>query len=195
MEENSNAKKTDEPRNAWHRVIRSDSFIEKAVLLVLTALLSGLLIPFIAKEIDRDRESREAITKAKGKLFDDISESILTIETLVLDVSWFGTQRAKNPEMQKLAFQRYTERSVDIIARWRVQTSRSHALASQDVVEKLNEFQTLFFKEQDTPMNELWIKCSIECDWQSQHSKNERMLAQANALIVDLAKDFGLTIK
>jgi hypothetical protein len=63
----------------------------------------------------------------------------------MFDVSWFGTRHEKNAEMQKKAFDRYTERTVDLIAKWRAQSSRAQALVSPDVSRKLNDFQTLFF--------------------------------------------------
>src|SRR5258708_6960014 len=112
------------------RVLKSDSFVEKAFLLILTAVLSGLFVPLVIKTVDRAREGREAIARAQAKLFDDASETILTCETLMLDVSWFGTPRAKNVDMQKKAFERYTEKSVDLISKWRAQSSRAQALAS-----------------------------------------------------------------
>lgn len=132
------------------------------------------------------------MSSAQAKLFDDVSETILTCETLMLDVSWFGTPDAKNVEMQKKAFERYTERSVDLIARWRAQASRAQTLASPRVSQKINAFQMRFFIEQDTPMNRLWIKCGTECNWQDQHMRNEVMLAEANALVAELAKDLDL---
>jgi hypothetical protein len=177
------------------RVLKSDSFIEKAFLLLLTALLSGMLVPLIIKSIDNAREKREALSRAQAKLFDDVSETLLTCETLMLDISWFGTQDAKNAEMQKKAFERYTERSVDLVAKWRVQSSRAQTFASPHVSKKLNAFQIRFFDEQDTPMNRQWVKCGSECDWQQMHKKNEAMLGEANALIVELANDLGLTKK
>lgn len=177
------------------RVLKSDSFVEKAFLLILTAVLSGVLVPLVIKSVEGAREERDAIARAQAKLFDDVSETILTCETLILDVSWFGTKQAKNAEMQEKAFDRYIDKSVDLIAKWRAQSSRAQALASPHVAKKLNAFQIRFFDEQDTPINELWIRCGTHCDWEEQHSKNEAMLDEANLLVLELAKDLGLTKK
>ena len=173
------------------RVLKSDSFLEKALLLVVAALLSGLLAPLVVKSIDKTREGREAVSNAQAKLFDDFSETLLACETLALDVSWFGTKAAKNSEMQKRAFTRYSERVVDLTAKWRAESSRAQVLASAHVSKKLDHFQTRFFSEQDTPLNHLWSTCGTECDWQQFHEKNIAMLAEANALIVELASDLG----
>ena len=180
---------------SFFQVLWSESFLEKALLLVLTAVLSGIVIPLVIKSIDRTREGREALSRSQVKLFEDVSETILTAETLMLDVSWFGTDLAKNGEMQRKALERYTERSVDLIAKWRVQTTRAQTLASPKVAEKLDAFLKRFFFEQDTPMNQLWNKCGVKCDWNPQHQKNEAMLGEANALIIELANDLGLRRK
>jgi len=174
------------------RVFKNESFIEKFLIVLITAIVSGAIVPVVITHIDTVRLQKEALSQAHAKLFDDISETIFTCETLILDVSWFGTDLAKNPEMQKKAFDRYTERSVDLIAKWRVQSSRARVLASPEISEKLIAFQLRFFNEQDTPTNRQWKACSTECDWNQLHSKNTAMLSEGNVLIRDLARDFGL---
>jgi hypothetical protein len=180
------------PKSTVFRIFKSDSFIEHFLLLIITAILSGVIIPQIITRADAIRLQREARSQAQEKLLDDISETIFSCETLILDVTWFGTDLAKNPEMQKKAFDRYMERSVDLIAKWRAQTSRARVLASPKVSDKLTAFQLRFFNEQDTPMNRQWKTCSTNCDWNQLHKKNVDMLSESNVLIGDLARDFGL---
>lgn len=177
------------------RVLKSDSFVEKALILILAGLLSGLIVPLVIKSIDESQARQEALSQAQAKLFDDVSETILTLETLMLDISWFGTPDAENADMQKKAFERYSSESVHLIAKWRVQSSRVRTLTSAPISQKLNAFQARFFREQDTPMNLQWRECGTECDWQAFHSKNEAMLNEANELIVELGNDLGLTKK
>ncbi|RWX24511.1 type II secretion system protein [Rhizobium leguminosarum] len=177
------------------RAIKSDGFIEKLVLLVLTAILSGIFVPLIIKSIDQSREARQAVATAQAKLFDDISDTILTLETLMLDVSWFGQGDAKNADMQTRAFDRYTERSVDLIVKWRVDASRAQALASPETAEKMQAFLDRFFREQDTPTNRSWNECHDRCDWEAQHKKNAKMLTEANRLILEIGSEFQLTAK
>jgi hypothetical protein len=181
-----------ETSGSLRKILKSDSFVEKALILAGTVVLSGLLVPLIIMHVNSVRVAREGLSHAQAKLFDDVSETILTSETLLLDISWFGTEHAKNAEMQKKAFERYSERSVDLIAKWRAQSSRAMALASPQVSKKLKAFQLRFFQEQDTPMNRQWIKCGTDCDWKQLHMKNELMLAEGNELVVELARDLGL---
>ena len=168
------------------------SFLEKAFLLILTAVLSGVAVPQVVKSIDAAREGRAAVARAQAKLFDDISETVLTYETLALDVSWFGTRAARNQELQRKAFERYSERMVELTARWRIQASRAQTLASPQVAEKIAGLLHKVFIRQDTPMNTMWSSCGAKCDWEQLHVENERMLGEANMLIAEVAKDLGL---
>lgn len=179
-------------RQSLRQVLTSASCVEKIFILACTAVLSGLVIPIIFKTVDTARERRAAVSNAQVKLFEDVTATILTSETLMLDISWFGTVDAKNAEMQKKAFNRYNERIADLIAKWRIEASRAQTLASPRVYHNLNEFQMRFFREQDTPMNRQWIKCGTDCNWQELHMKNESMLNEANTLVATLAEDFDL---
>jgi hypothetical protein len=174
-------------------VIKSDSFTEKVLLLVLAAIVSGIAVPMIISSVERTRLHREVLSNAKVKLFDDVCDTVMTYESLVLDVSWFGTKTAKNADMQKKAFERYQERSVDLVAKWRIESIRAQTLASPKIAEKLIEFQNRMFITQDTPMNEMWKSCNTECAWEALHAQNETMLRESHQLMIELAADFGLT--
>ncbi|WP_105435673.1 hypothetical protein [Neorhizobium tomejilense] len=182
-----------ERRASVLRVLKSDGFLEKVMLLVLTAVLSGFLIPWAVKSIDRDREAREAISSAQVKLFDEVSATIVTLETLMLDVTWFGTINGKNSELQKKAFERYSEQSSALVIKLRTQSSRAQTLASPQMATELEAFLLRFFVEQDTPINQLWARCASDCDWEQQHRRNLSMLSEANQLVGSLAKDVALT--
>jgi hypothetical protein len=183
-----------ETRNHFISVLASESFLEKAYLLVLTVMLTGIVVPLVVKSVDASRERRAAITSAQSKLFDDLSETILTYETLALDVSWFGTSTTANVQMQKKAFERYNERTTELTAKWRILAARSRTLTSPIVANKINTMLSDVFMEQDTPMLSMWNRCNDTCDWGDQHRKNEMMTGKANALIAELAVDLGLAV-
>jgi lantibiotic modifying enzyme len=171
---------------------RTPSFWEKVALLVATAILSGLVIPLVIKGTDEARARKSGVSQAQEQLYRDVSKTVLTLQTLVLDVSWFGSTEGKNSEMQKQAFSRYNERVVDLVADWRTQIARATTLTSPEIAKKLTNFLNEVFLTQDIPTVQQWTKCSIDCDWSNQHRINEGMLGKANALVVDLAKDLGL---
>jgi hypothetical protein len=175
--------------------LTSESFIEKAALLLLTALLTGLIIPLIVKSIEASRIRSEANLQAQYRLIDDLSEAILTFETLVLDVSWYGTQWANNKGMQEKAFERYSERVVELASRIRTLASRARFLVSPDVGSKIEAFLSkVMFLEQDTPINQLYNKTSQQqWEWDEMHKKNEDMASEAYTLISEVANDMGLS--
>lgn len=181
------------PRSSLIKILSSETFLEKVALLVLTAILSGAVIPLIIKSIDTRREGREAVFRAQAKLYDDISEIVLTYETLALDVSWYGTPAAKNVALQRKAFERYSERVVDLIARWRTQVSRAQTLASPAIGKKIRDFLNDETFPQDTKLNQMWNRCGIDCDWAAQHQENVKKLGNAYALISEIAEDLGLS--
>jgi hypothetical protein len=170
------------------KALSSESFVEKAAIVVLTAVLSSVLGPalisyFNSKATERDKEAEAvrarntAILQAQAKLLDEVSETVLAYETLALDVSWFRTRRARNEDQHKKAFARYSERAVDLVARWRALASRSRTLASPAISDKLDAFLLRVFDEQDTPINQLYGRDAPESDWESR-ARQKRQNAQ-----------------
>ncbi|MFO0699261.1 MAG: hypothetical protein U0236_08535 [Nitrospira sp.] len=168
------------------------AFWEKIVLLVVTALVSGIVIPLILKQADESRARRAAIVAAQEQLYREASETMLTLQTLALDVSWYGTSQAKDEDNQRRAYSRYSDRVVELVARWRVQIARAKSLTSPDIANKLAQMLHTFFKVQDTPMVHAWKTCSTKCDWEELHQHNEVQLGATSALIEELARDLGL---
>ena len=176
----------------WYSLFISSAFLEKIVLLVLAAVISGLVVPLVVKNIDETRAKKASVRQAQEKLYLDISETVLTLETLALDVSWFGTPAAKDEENQKKAYIRYNDRAVDLVAKWRAQAARAKTLTSPEVSSKFDEMLKRFFEMQDTPTIALWRKCNTSCDWSDQHLANEAMLGEANKFVEMLAQSLGL---
>src|SRR5688500_8903272 len=106
-------------------VIKRDSFIENLLLLFVTIIITGVMIPAIFWLLDVARENRAAVSEAQTKLYNDLSEIILTYATLALDVSWYGPPDAETPQLQKVAVERYSDKVVELVSKWRVQISRA----------------------------------------------------------------------
>ena len=102
----SDVSKSEPQKSKIPDVFLSASFLEKLVLLLVTALISGLLVPLVVKSIEATRARNNAILEAQTAFLDDISETILTLETLILDISFYG--KHGNTEMQEKAFERLT---------------------------------------------------------------------------------------
>ena len=161
-------------------------------MLLITALLSGIIIPYVMASLQAKRTQDEAILRAQTQLLDDVSRTILTYETLAADVTWFKHADAKNDEMHEKAFRRYNERAVDVIAEWRSLSAKSQTLVSPTVSAKISEFLKRMFLEQDTPMMKLYRDKASDDAWQNQHAKNEKMIGEANELIAEIANDMGI---
>jgi len=184
---------SDVKASTLRKALTSESFVEHAALLLLTALLSGLIIPFVLTSVEAKRARDDAILAAQTQLLSDISTTILKYETLAADVTWFKHESAKNDELHERAFKRYNRRVVDVVAEWRSLAAKAKTLVSPSVSAKIDEFLARMFIEQDTPMMMLYRDKAADEAWQEQHAKNEAMIGEANKLIAEIAKDMDLT--
>ncbi len=197
------------------RALFSSSFVEKAGLLLLTALLSGLLIPLsimyletrsatiervqaqlaaeLARQLEADRERDKAILGAQSEMLMQFSDVLMTYETLALDVSWYGTPNIANPEMMATAYKRYTDQTPELLTRWRLQASRSSILVDPVIAQKISQFLEDVMAEQDLNLNRLFSQGASAKQWQAQHEVSHAMLIRANALFKELAEDIGIT--
>jgi hypothetical protein len=201
--------------NVVRRTLTGGSFIEKAALLILTAVLSGVAVPIVINRLnadDADRrkqteiaaaESRkeaeiaksktDALLRARLALLDEFSEVLLTYETLALDVSWYRTPAVNDLALHEKAYSRYTDRVVELFSKWRVLTSRAQLLAGPEISKQMGSFQQKVFAYQDTPLTELHRRRTVTSnEWQAQHMQSERMLTSANELILQLGTAMGV---
>ena len=194
------------PKTRWSvgHALTSESFIEKIALLLVTASLTGVIVPMIISHFNLKASERQknleflkardsSILQSQSKLLDDAAEVILTYQTLALDVSWYKHSRGADEELHHKAFARYSEKIVELVTKWRILISRSRMLASADVSNKLQEFLEKTFIVQDTPIGELVRKKASTTEWEKLHSQSEAMLVDANDLIAELAKDMKLS--
>ena len=187
--------------------LTNESFIEKVAVLLVTAVLSGIFVPLIVstinsknqqlqKERDAAKTKQEALLQSRIKLLDDFSEVAITLETLALDVSWFESPNAKNKDLAGVTFQRYSDRSVDLVTKWRVLSSRSRLLASgNDCGDRMDALLLRIFRDQDGPMNRLHNDHASDELWAKQHEINIQMLGETNNMIEGLADSLGLPVR
>ncbi len=181
-------------------------FIEKIILLLVTGMLTGFLIPFILKRIDEQKASeqkeREAvlsrqskIIEAQSELFKILSKLLWDWRYLIMKVAYYGGQ--KNDDRYKEALNKYDTDIWNILNQIRYQTSLSRSLISEAVYEQL----IAFYYE------------IVNFDKQLQHIVNEKdtikkvlQLADLNVLIFNeattkvdtlidnIAKDVNLSV-
>lgn len=181
-------------RAAVVRLFTRAYFLQRAMLILLAALLSGVLVPQIADRINETRDSKLTLARAQAKFFDEVSEVILIYQTLLLDVSYFGFGDAKSLTDQRRAYERYNDAVPMLVARYRVQISRARLLSSEKIAEQLEKFLDEIVATQDTPTIVLYSTCTEKCDWNNQHKRNMEMLAKAKVLISSLGADLGVGV-
>ena len=192
------------PKGVFIATLSSTSFIEKALLLLLTVLLSGAAVPWInkkleqtatarQKEVDEARIQRTALIEAQRNLFNEFSEVALTYQTLVLDVSYYKTAGANNQRLYEKALARYSEKLPELISKWRVLASRASVLGSPLTAKRIDDLLNQVFQEQDTPIYLLDSKGGDTKEWEEQHRRSEGMLGVANQTVMAIATDMHLT--
>jgi hypothetical protein len=106
-------------------------------------------------------------------------------------VSWYGIPEVANPEMQKRAYDRYSDQIIGHIARWRAEVAKARILASPQVAEKMHQhFADMF--EQDLEIAKLINRHADAAEWDARHGKSEEFLVKGEALLGELARDMGL---
>lgn len=180
-------------KNAVSQALGSASFIEKAVLLILTAVTSGVLIPYIGDKIQAEKTRNEALTQAKTKLMDDVTNTIITYEYLAGDVSYYKADSAvANDKMQALAFERYSNKVVDLMAQWGVEIARAKTLVSPEISDKLEKFMDKVLTEQETKLVTLYNNNASVDEWSKMNDLTGTMFEEAKKLIAELAVDLKL---
>lgn len=191
------------PSTTIRKVLFGESFIENAILLLLTAVITGIAVPLTITWINANETRRqqtineakarnESLLVAQSKLLDDFSETIFLIQTLALDVSWHGYPGYENKEMQKKAYDRYSDQIIGHISRWRAQIARARILASQEVAKKMRDYFEIMFL-QDAEIVQLYNRQASSAEWKSRHTKSENMLDTADNLLAELAADMGVS--
>jgi hypothetical protein len=124
-------------------------FVQNVVLLLLTAVLTGLLVPYLLKVAD-DRKSarqkeREAalarqakIIDAQSKLLDDLSRQLWRWRYLSIRLTYYGSQGKW--EGLKQAEEDYERELWDVLNQMRNEISRSRRLVSERAYEQLLAF-------------------------------------------------------
>lgn len=186
------------------RLFNSVSFIEKVALLLLTILLSGIIVPLGINYLEGQSSLRTsvreqaaaraaALLQAQTDLLEQFSETVLTFQSLVLDVSWHGTSDVGSSQAQDKAFARYDEQITVLLTKWRAEASRARLLASAAVGERMSRFLNRVMEMQDTPINRLRKQSADAAEWDNQHAINIVVSDEANDLIAELAIEMGLT--
>jgi hypothetical protein len=176
------------------------------VLLLATAVTSGLLVPYVLGRIDhrrsenqRERETQVAreskVIDAQVRLLDSLSRVLWRWRYLVMKVTYYGSR--SDGQRYEVACQEYDTGVWDVLNRFRLEVSRSQRLASEAVHGKLLEFYQLMV-DTDIRVREIQesdrdpVKMAIAHS-DLNHEVFNDVTARIDGILNDAAHEMGLS--
>jgi len=136
------------------KTLKSGSFFEKVALLIVTAGLSGFLIPVIMANIahktfqeeklfEAELARQTKIIESQVKLLEDLADLLWEYQLLAIDVSFYH-QFKKSNNLYIAAAKNYDEKAGAILGKIRAEVSKALRLTSPETYQKL---KNLYYKE------------------------------------------------
>jgi hypothetical protein len=193
-------------------VIRSESFVEKALLLALTACLSGLLVPIISQRLDHQRlqqDQREADQRLRNqKVFEadlarqksviemqqafleGLEKSIFDFHAQAAAVAWYKTQQ-KNPTRYREALKAYDTGSWQFMAQMHAALSKGQRLTPKDAYKNLEQHQREW-EDLDVELVRLTQRDASEQEWYAMLEHLNGQALAAGKILDTVATAYGL---
>ena len=145
-------------------VLTSESFLQGLFLLVVTAGLTGLLVPAIKGRLD-DRKYRgqkvfeselsrqEKVIDAQATLLKDASEAMWSFYLLSLKVTWYAA--SGNEARFDAAWQQWDEESWLLFGRLRAEISKARRLTSPTIHAELLNVHDIWFRRFSLQLEEM----------------------------------------
>lgn len=116
----------------------SQDFIEKIILLLLTATLTGFLVPYILKKIDEKRARLAKIIEAQAKFLEEIAQRLWEWRYMSIKVVYYASQN--NKKVYYNFRKEYDEKIWNVLYQIRKEISISRRLVSESEFQKLLTF-------------------------------------------------------
>ena len=182
--------------------VKSQSFIEHALLLILTAVLTGLLVPFIntilADQKFREQRRFEAELARQAKIIDAQNELLGEIEKIVygfqlraLALAWYKTQDKNSAKYQE-SLKAYDESSWVFFVDMHTRLGKVQRLTSPKVYEEIETFYAEL-RELDSNVVKLVRNNATEKEWQAFFALVQKSGGQTKRIMNLLAQDYGLS--
>jgi hypothetical protein len=145
-------------------VLTSEEFLQGLFLLVVTAGLTGLLVPMIKGRLD-DRKYRdqkvfeselsrqEKVIDAQATLLKDASEVMWSFYLLSLKVTWYAA--SGNEERFDAAWQEWDQESWLLFGRLRAEISKARRLTSPTIHAELLNVHDIWFRRFSLQLEEM----------------------------------------
>ncbi len=134
-------------------ILFSEKFIENALSLLLTAVLTGVLVPLLFRRIDHRRNREQKVFEAnlsrqnkvidsQVKLLEDLSSLLWEYQMLFIEVPY--VRQFPKRDLYSAAIKAYEENSGKLLGRIRAEISKSIRLVSPQVYQQLKD---LYYKD------------------------------------------------
>ncbi|NEP63026.1 MAG: hypothetical protein F6K31_39980 [Symploca sp. SIO2G7] len=184
----------------------SQEFLEKIFLLLLTAGLSGFLIPYVLKQVDarklraqkieEERKFREQrvfeadiarqtkIIEAQSQLLENLATELWEFELLAISVSYYKSHNKE--EKYEAAWQEYDNKAWKYFGTIRSKISKASYLASSETYKAL----TNLYKNVLIPLDSDLVRL-VENDvdvlaWENHHNSVQKSIGETTDQVLDL---------
>ena len=131
-------------------ILTSTSFLEKIIFLILTAIFTGILVPYISARINdrkfREQKLFEAEIARQNKIIDSQNELLIQIEKLahlfqqrIISVAWYKVGEPNSDRFEK-SRNAYEETHWEFETELRTAIGKAHRLLSLDALKQLEIF-------------------------------------------------------
>jgi hypothetical protein len=165
--------------------ITSQSFVEAVLVLVVTAALTGLLVPVVKARMDEKRlreqqlfEARLArqskIIESQAALLESLAQTLWEFRMLMMELAFHRVERPHDRYQAALAT--YEDKAWDLFAKFRTEISEARRLTSAETHGKLRDlyYKTLIPLDRklyellrlDTARGEGQRDASADAEWQ-----------------------------
>ncbi len=163
--------------------------VQSIVIVIVTGLFSGLLIPYILKKIESNRE----ILKAQSSLIDDLTNTLWNWRYLSKKVVYYAASGdARYPD----AARDYESRIWDLLTHFRIQTSKARRLLSEKAYVEFEQFYQYITSDIDIKVSALIVQqdrthiSKIAAELSDRFS-NE-VSKQIDDMLKKVAEEFGI---
>ncbi len=121
--------------------LTSESFVEAVLVLVIAAVLTGLLLPFVKARMDarklREQQLFEArlarqnrILESQAALLESLAQTLWEFRMLMMEVAFHRVERPN--ERYQTALAAYEDKAWDLFAKFRTEISEARRLTSTE---------------------------------------------------------------
>jgi hypothetical protein len=184
----------------------STEFIEKIVLLLLTAGLTGFLVPLLFRLIDQRKHAQQKlfeadlarqtkIIDAQVKLIEDLAQLLWEFQLLLIAVPYY--RQFEGRDLYSPALKAYEKGAGNLLGRIRAEISKALRLTPRFMYQRLKDFYYKRLLELDLKVSMLAQRDKAGANVQDEWSELQRFAVYelseiVDKLIDDLAKALGL---